>query len=67
MFKITEEGIKEIDALVQEIPTKYGLPLFQLLKKNLVPCECGTERENYADVKSDSVHDTKQGEADTNG
>ena len=34
-MKITlnEEQVKQLDALIQEMPTKYGLPLIQFLSK----------------------------------
>jgi hypothetical protein len=30
---ITDEQLKQLDAFIQEMPTKYGLPLIQFFNK----------------------------------
>lgn len=33
MIKLSEENLKQLDMLIQEMPTKFGLPLVQLINK----------------------------------
>lgn len=33
MIQLTEENVKELEAFIQEMPVKYGLPLLQYLQK----------------------------------
>lgn len=33
MITLTEAHIKELEAFIQELPTKYGMPLIQFLNK----------------------------------
>jgi|GEM_PF-1589546 len=33
MITLSEEKVKELDAFVQEMPVKYGLPLIQFINK----------------------------------
>ncbi len=33
MIQLTEENVKELEAYIQEMPVKYGLPLLQYLQK----------------------------------
>ena len=33
MIQLTEENVKELEAFIQEMPTKFGLPLLQYLQK----------------------------------
>jgi hypothetical protein len=45
MITLSEEKLKELDAFIQEMPTKFGLPLIQFInqiieeQKNEVPEE----------------------------
>ena len=32
-MNLTEEHLKQLDAFIQEMPTKYGLPLLELFAK----------------------------------
>lgn len=33
MITLSEQNVKELDAFIQEMPTKYGLPLIQFFNK----------------------------------
>jgi len=33
MINLSEENVKELEAFIQEMPTKFGLPLLQYLQK----------------------------------
>jgi len=33
MINLSEENVKELEAFIQEMPVKYGLPLLQYLQK----------------------------------
>ena len=33
IMKLTEENLKQLDAFIQEMPTKYGFPLIQFFNK----------------------------------
>jgi len=33
MITLSEEKLKELDMFIQEMPTKYGLPLIQFINK----------------------------------
>jgi hypothetical protein len=33
MITLSEEKLKELDAFIQEMPTKFGLPLIQFINK----------------------------------
>jgi hypothetical protein len=33
MIKLSEDNLKELDAFLQEMPTKFGLPLLQYFAK----------------------------------
>lgn len=32
-MKLSEENLKQLDAFIQEMPTKFGLPLIQFFNK----------------------------------
>lgn len=39
MFTITEDGVRELELYIQEIPFKYATNILKLLNKNLVKLE----------------------------
>ena len=44
MINLSEENVKELEAYIQEMPVKYGLPLLQYLQK--LAQEQNTNEEN---------------------
>lgn len=39
MYEIQEEQVRQLELLIQEMPLKYGLPIFNLLNTHLTKQE----------------------------
>lgn len=53
MFTITEDGIKELELYIQEIPFKYATNILKLLNKNLI-------KADEPKTKNDAEDNTEQ-------
>ena len=54
-YTIKQEAVQQVENLISEMPTKYGLPLLQILKGALTPVtEDADDGENLAVIKENA-------------
>ena len=58
MIKLSEENVKELNNFIQEMPTKYGVPLIQFLNKIIEDQKASAEINHQ---EANEIRETKLG------
>ena len=58
MINLSEDNLKELNAFIQEMPTKYGVPLIQFLNKLIEDQKPSAQIDHQ---ESNEIRETKLG------